>query len=211
MKKFLGLGLLCLFLSSLSTEKAPFSGVIDYRYSFEDINGNDVSEVMSAYLGAEQHYHIKADCCYKAYNEKGDLVMLYDGGENAFYSFSKPQNAIKYDGSQNGSSEYKVTKLSQTEEVAGYKCQSIKVETETSIITYFFSPKVKVDPQVFKKHAFGDWNRYLKATNGALPLKYVLTNKASGLKWTSQAYKVSNKTLSDEAFALPKGVQVSKG
>ncbi|PIQ21443.1 MAG: hypothetical protein COW65_09045, partial [Cytophagales bacterium CG18_big_fil_WC_8_21_14_2_50_42_9] len=75
---------------------------------------------------------------------------------------------------------------------------------------YFYSPQIKTDKRVFAKHSFGEWNKYLEATDGALALKYIMTNKKYGYIWTSTATEISKMKFTSKDFSFPENVQVKE-
>lgn len=60
-----------------------------------------------------------------------------------------------------------------------------------------------MNPTVYQKHAYGDWNKVLKATNGAIPLKFkMIMHKQGFLVWTCTAFEVKKELLKDEDFQI---------
>ena len=64
-----------------------------------------------------------------------------------------------------------------------------------------FTPKLRVNPERFAKHAMGDFYTYLKASNGALPLRMVVTNTKQGFTMVSEATAVQAMVLTAADFA----------
>ncbi|HBZ40238.1 MAG TPA: hypothetical protein DEO59_17810 [Balneola sp.] len=93
-----------------------------------------------------------------------------------------------------------VTKLEGTETILGKTCKILVVATKTDETTYFYSDEIAVDPSNFSQHKFGGWNEYMKASNGALPLKYILKNEQ--YTWTSTAVEITRMEIAEEEFVL---------
>jgi gamma-glutamylcyclotransferase (GGCT)/AIG2-like uncharacterized protein YtfP len=208
MKNLILLFTLFVSLASLKTKEELFTGKILYKYSFTDLQGNDINNKLVPYLGSEQHYFIDGKN-YKSYNQN-KLQQLYSSETNKYYFFSGTNSAQKIDGSKPTSQKFNVTKLDRIEKVAGYDCKAVQIETDEATTIYYYSPQVKTDKNAFAKHRFGEWNKYLAATDGALALKYIMTNKKYGYVWTSKAIEISKMELSAKDFALPENVQVNQ-
>lgn len=194
--------LFALVLLSFAQPVKYFSGKIIYLYKFKDVKGNDITEAMSAILGKEQHYYIN-DKNYKAYDEKENLVQLYNSATNTYYQVTKDKKVHKVDASMVTSSIFTVKKLAETEKVANYLCNEMEVTTDDAITTYYYSPQVKVNAGVYSKHNYGEWNKILQATNGCLPLKFKMVNGKQGFTWTVTASLVTPLALTDKDFQPP--------
>lgn len=190
-------------ISTDSTNKIDFSGKIVYQYDFKDTkSGNNITDQLSGIIGSEQHYFMNSKN-YKAFDEDGNLVQLYNAESNKYY-FPNPNSGeiMEIDGSVMMSEIISVTKLEGTETILGMTCKILVVTTDTDETTYFYSDEIAVDPSNFSQHKFGGWSEYMKASNGALPLKYILKNKQ--YTWTATAVEISKMELSNEEFDLKK-------
>jgi len=208
MKKLILLFTFLVTLTALKTKEELFTGKILYKYSFTDLQGNDINNKLIPYLGSEQHYFID-NKNYKTLNQD-KLQQLYNSETNQYYYFTDTNAAQKIDGSKPTSQKFTITKLETTEKIAGYACKAIQIETDEAITIYYFSPQIKTDKNVFAKHSFGEWNKYLEATDGALALKYIMTNKKQGFIWTSTATEIAKLKLTAKDFSLPENVQVKE-
>lgn len=202
MRKLLAITILTFVLTSFISDKDTFVGKILYKYSFTDLKGNDITDKIAPYFGREQHYFVD-NSNYKAYDEKNAWMQLYNSETNSYYYFNKDNTAKKYDGATQTSKKFIVNKLDKKEKVAGYDCESIQVETDNATTIYFFNKMIKTDLKNFSKHNFGEWNRYLEATDGALSLKFVMTDHKNGYIWTSVATEVSKQNLTSSDFIFP--------
>ena len=188
--------LLCSF--TMAADSPWFSGKIVYRNTFATLDGKDLSDKLSAVLGRETLYYISGDN-YKAYTEKKQLLQLYCGSTNKFQFFMHGVVVSDVDAAT-GTPGAVVTPLAQTATIAGYACQSLQIENDGTTTVYFYSPKVRANPERFAKHQMGDWYTYLKATNGALPLKFTVTNRKQGFVMTSEAALVQAMALETSEF-----------
>lgn len=198
MRKILLACTLCLTAFTPAKDGPWFSGRIVYRNQFKTLAGEDISAKLAPVLGAENLYYI-SDNNYKAYTEKKQLLELYTGENNKLQSFMNGQAAPVADAAT-GTPGAVVTPLTETATIAGYPCQSLKVENDGVTTVYYYSPKVRVNPERYAKHLMGDWYPYLKASNGALPLRFVVTNTKQGFVWTSEASSVQTMPLTAADF-----------
>ncbi len=187
--------LLCSF--TMATDGPWFSGKIVYHNSFTTLDGNDITDKLSPLLGNENLYYISDDN-YKAYTEKKQLLELYNGSTNKFQFFMNGKATVM--DANAGTPGAVVKPLTGKATIAGYACQSLQIDSDGNTTVYYFSPKVRVNPARYAKHEMGDWATYLKASNGALPLKFVVTNRKQGYAMTSEAMSVQAMPLTAAEF-----------
>jgi hypothetical protein len=200
-KPFLFLFLLVLG-SSFVPETGLFTGKIIFQNTFTDLKGNDITAQLAPYFGREQHYFIDGKN-YKAYNENGNWVQLYQGATNSYYYFSTNMTAKRMDASLETSTQFKVTPIGQTGRVAGYDCHMLRTDTDKASTVFYYSPAIRINQTAFEKHNFGDWNKFLKASDGALALKFVMTDTKNGFIWTSEAKIITRQKLAEAEFLFP--------
>lgn len=205
MRKIYCLMLITLF-SSFIHAPSYFTGKIVYQHTFTDLDGKETMNALYTALGREQHYLID-DKNYKALNENGRYIQLYNGQTNTYYHFSS-NAAHKIDAATSSSSPAVITKHQGKEKIAGFDCQALQMETGSITTIYYYSDKIKVDPATYARHHFGDWNKYMEASNGALPLKFVMKDHKNKFIWTSVAKVVNEQKMSTEDFRFPAGYQL---
>lgn len=188
--------LLCSF--TISADGPWFSGKIVYHNSFSTLAGQDISDKLAPVLGSENLYYISGSD-YKAYTEKKQLLELYNGASNKFQFFMNGQAVPGLDAAT-GTPGAVVKPLPDKVTVAGYACQSLQIDADGNTTVYYFSPKVRVNPELYSKHLMGDWYTYLKASHGALPLKFTTTNRKQGFVMTSEATSVQAMPLAATDF-----------
>lgn len=206
-RRFLFVAIALILVLTSFTGKDVFIGKISYKYSFANLAGDDITDRLSPFYGKEQLFFIDTNN-YKSLNEKNQWVQLYNGNSNSYYYFSPDSSVVKFDASSQGAQKFEVTKLTKTEKIAGYECNAILIKTENTSTVYYYSPLIKTVPQKFSKHNLSEWNKYLEATDGALPLKYVMTDLKNKYIWTSTAYDVTQMKLTDEDFKFPNGFKL---
>ncbi|MGI4875739.1 MAG: hypothetical protein ACRYFX_31670 [Janthinobacterium lividum] len=189
--------LLCSF--TVAKDAPWFSGKIMYHNSFKTLDGADISDKVGPVFGIDDPYYI-SDGNYKMYTEKKQLVELYTAASNQFQFFMNGQPAQAIDAATGTPGVSKP--LAQTATIAGYPCQSLQITNEADGATtvYFYSSKLRVNPERFAKHTMGDFYTYLKASNGAVPLRIIMTNTKQGFTMTSEATSVQAMPLTAADF-----------
>ncbi|MBL7768886.1 MAG: DUF4412 domain-containing protein [Flavipsychrobacter sp.] len=209
MKKTGILVLLLIIATSFQSVTGDFVGVIKIKHKYKDLEGKDITSRLAPYLGKEWEYSID-DKNYKSVNEAGNWVQLYNGESNVYYSFTKEKKASKYDAGATSSSKFEVTYLDRKEKVAGYICDVMKVETDDQTTIYYYSKEIRTNPENFANHQFGNWNKYLKAADGGITLKFELTDHKNKFMWIATATEVKPMALSATDFEFPSGYTIAE-
>ena len=197
-----------LALVSFTERMESFSGKIVYVNTFSDLKGNDITDRMVSYFGKQNNYFIN-DSNYKAYDENNELLYLYNSSTNVYYSCDAKENtAEKIDAGTITARKIRVRSLQDKETICGYECSSVEKKTESGTTVYYFTPLIRIDKKNYSKHNYGEWNACLDATNGALPLKIIYTDRKVGYIWTAVAKEVTNITLAQKDFAFPAEVKL---
>ena len=181
--------LLLLVLTAFRADKAAFSGVIIYKNTFTTLQGQDISDKLAPYLGAENHYYISGNN-YKTYNERRQLIQLYTGATNQYVFFKDGLVVQQLDAAKPTATDVKITPLPETITILGHACQALQVVADGVTTMYFYAPDLKVQPADYRQHLMGDWAAYLRATQGSLALKYITINPKVGYVITSEATSV---------------------
>ncbi len=209
MKKTGILVLLLIIATSFQSVTGDFVGVIKIKHKYKDLEGKDITSRLAPHLGKEWEYSID-DKNYKSVNEAGNWVQLYNGESNVYYSFTKEKKASKYDAGATSSSKFEVTYLDRKEKVAGYICDVMKVETDDQTTIYYYSKEIRTNPENFANHQFGNWNKYLKAADGGITLKFELTDHKNKFMWIATATEVKPMALSATDFEFPSGYTIAE-
>jgi len=78
---------------------------------------------------------------------------------------------------------------------------------DSGIQKYYFNTKLRVDPKLFEKHKYGNWNEVISRTS-ALPLKMTIDTPQFTLE--STATEITPIKLDDKIFELPADSKVEK-
>ncbi len=175
-----------------------FSGKIVYHNTFKALTGEDLNARLGPMLGLDDPYYI-ADDSYKMYTENKQLVELYTGSTNQFrFYLNGKETALDAATGTPGT----VQPLAKTATIAGYPCQSLQIVNEAAGMTtvYYYTSKLRVNPERFAKHAMGDFYTFLKASHGGLPLRMEMTNTKQGFVMVSEATAVQAMPLTPADF-----------
>ena len=193
---------------SLKADEPFFKGKILYEYSFKNpYSGEDISERLRLFFGSEHHYYIK-DNNYKSTNEIGQLTTLYQGETNTFYQMGANNTAQRFDGKVKSAGEVKIIKLKKIENILGHDCKVFVLKSKQRKITYYYAEDIKVNKDFFAKHHLGNWSDYIEASEGALPLKYVV--ETQDYIWVAEAIEIIPMDLPEREFTLPQMVKVKR-
>jgi hypothetical protein len=196
-----------LFLSTLTfAQNTNFEGRIVYKNKFSLPNGQDITAGASQQMGAEQDYYINAKNYKSILNGAAVKMQLYKSAENKYYMIAGNNSVQVFDGSMETDKITKIEQLNGTFDILGRKCKGIIMIGSTAKTTYYFDENLKIDPSVYAKHNFGNWNDYMKASNGALPLKFIVENIQ--FTWEATATKIETRSIPDSEFELPKDAKL---
>ena len=178
-----------------------FSGKIVYHNTFKTLAGDDISAKLGPVFGLDDPYYI-SDNNYKMYTENKQLVELYTGATNQFRFYMNGKEAAALDAATGTPGTVKL--LAKTATITDYPCQSLQIanEAEGTTTVYFYAPKLRVNPEGFAKHAMGDFYTFLKASNGAVPLRIEVTNTKQGFTMVSEATAVQAMPLTAADFTV---------
>ncbi|MBD2721007.1 hypothetical protein [Hymenobacter armeniacus] len=191
-KLLLGCGLLlCSF--TVAPDGPWFSGKIVYKNSFATLTGQDITDKIAPVMGSQNLYYINGEN-YKSYTEKKQLLELYTAKTNEMQYFINGQKSV-IDAAANAPAAV-VKPLTEKATIAGYACQSLQIDADGNTTVYYYSPKLRVNPELYSKHLAGNWYAFLKASKGALPLKFTMTDRKQGFVMNCEATSI-------EAMALP--------
>ncbi len=198
----------CLCLNTNYAQNKDFVGRILYKNTFFAPNGTDITKMVVPALGAEQDYYTNATNYKSVMNGSAMTMQLYIGKTNKSYIVLPNKTATETDASTNTDKVLSVTHSKTDTLILGRKCKSVVIKTEQTATIYFYDPTLKVNKDNFAKHNYGNWNRLLTETNGALPVKYITT--IPQFTWDAEAIKIEEMTLTDKDFELGADVTVKK-
>ena len=199
-----------LLLATISCAYAQgsFQGKIVYENKYKSKIDNVSNEQLSSMMGTTQEYLIKGGNYKSSTNGTFFQWQLYINSANKLYSKMANSPTIFWnDGSTNPDEVIKAEINKGVTEILGYQCDELILTCKSGLQKYYFSSKLGVDPKLFEKHKFGNWNEIMSRTHG-LPLKMVIDNPQFALE--SIAKEILPTELDDKIFELPADSHVLK-
>lgn len=186
-----------------SFSQSIFEGKVSYKNTFTSKLATMTSEKFAKLIGSEQEYFISNGKYLSISNGQLTPVQLYKNNSNKIYTKTGNSDTIYcIDASKEKSKIIEIKIEETTETILGYKCKLLKIKTSNnSSFIFYFSDKLKINPEAFKNHSYNHWYSYLKEAK-ALPLKTILENKQ--FKMITEAVSVEQKQIPESKFELPK-------
>lgn len=178
-----------------------FEGKIKYQNTYKSKVPNVTSEQFDEMMGTVQEYFIKGDKYKSIGNGSFSQWQLYIPLENRLYSKLAISDTIYWvDGKSNPDEVVSFELQKGKENILGFMCDALVLQTNTGQTTYYFSEKVKTNSELFKDHLYGNWAFMTKQT-GSLPLKTVMETPQFTL--VSIAKEINEMKIEDNFFDLP--------
>ena len=182
-----------------------FEGRILYKNTYQSKLQNVPSEKFSKLIGSEQEYFIKEGMYLSITNGQLMPVQLYKNATNIIYTKTGTSDTVFCINASVEKNKIIESKIEETNEVVlGYKCKILYMKSSNNTtFKYYFSDKLRINPEQFKNHSYSHWYHYLSETK-ALPLKTIMEN--GQFKMISEASEVQERKLMDSKFTLPSDV-----
>jgi hypothetical protein len=177
-----------------------FEGMISYDNSYLSKTSEMSSEQLNNLMGTEQAYVIKGNKYKSAFNGVFMSLHLYRGDENRSYTITGQSDTIyweDYGVSYDEAINYEIHKHQDT--ILGVSCDLIIVQTENSLMHFYYNSMYGVNPDLFSQHHYANWYYTISKTK-ALPLKTVVEN--IDFIMTSVAIEVKPMILEDGIFEI---------
>ena len=185
-----------------------FEGKLKYQNTYKSKIPNVTDDALSQMMGSSLEYHFK-DGNYRI-NTNGTVLQwqLYRLEDSRVYTkFSNSASILWNDVTTNPDEVLKTELNKNVVEVLGYKCDELILTCKSGVQKYYFNSKLKIDPNVFEKHKFGNLAEYASKSR-ALPLKIVIDNVQFTME--SVAASVDEQKVDDGLFALPNNATLEK-
>ena len=180
-----------------------FEGVIIYEDSYESYEPAFSSTEVTEAMGSRREYYVSGGSYKIVNNGSYMLYQIYDQSTNRLYNKIAPSDTLYWaDGDSVRHPVINFRKLEKKENVLGYVCDAIEIETTDGTTVYYFNSELKMDLELYKTHYLGSYYFYLNQS-GALPLKTVVKNDR--FTWTSTAIEVKKKQIDKGVFSIPVG------
>lgn len=186
-----------------------FEGSIQYSIQFTDLQGNDISKKMAPFFDLEQTMYVDRNN-YKLVNKNNQHVKLFQGKYNAYFFFNRDNTAYKIDQTSKSSQRSRVYDIEDVDTILGYPCKAVKVDGDYRAYIYFYNPEIKIDIEPYQNYNMEEWNVYLKAVDGAMPLRVVTIDIRSKFIEERVAVKITPMALALSEFDFPSTVKLRK-
>lgn len=187
----------CLILNSCASEPTFFNGKISLETRYYDSLGIEVDAKLIG-RDSEMHYYV-AGGNYKSLNQDSILTQLYNSATNQYY-FANQNQFQMVDATYKHPVMGKVTEPEGTETVLGKACKKVTIQSESETTTYYYSDELRVDKSLYTKHNFWNWNLFMEASGGGVPLKYVIEFPAMTV--VMEAYEIEELDLTADDFNI---------
>lgn len=185
-----------------------FEGRIVYKNEYKSKIANVTNEQFSSMMGTTQEYLIKGGNYKSSTNGTFVQWQLYINKDNKLYNkMSNSPTILWNDGSISADEIIKSELNKGVADILGYQCDELILTCKSGVQKYYFSSKLKVDPKLYEKHKFGNWNEVMSRTGG-LPLKMIIDSPQFTLECL--ATEIVPAKLDDKLFELPVDSKVEK-
>lgn len=186
-----------------------FEGSIHYSINFTDLQGNNINKKLAPFFDLEQTMYVDRHN-YKMVNKNNQHVKLFQGKHNAYFFFNRDNTAYKIDQTSKSSQRTRVYDVDDVDTILGYPCKAVKVDGDYRAYIYFYNPDITIDIEPYQHYNMEEWNVYLKASNGALPLRIITIDIRSKFIEDRVATKVTPMKLLLSEFDFPETVKLRK-
>lgn len=192
--------LICAIFFSIEVQAQIFEGKIIYENSYKSKMLNISDKQLSDFMGTRQEYIIKGNKYKSIFNGSFLKVQIYNGDDNKIYNLTSKSDTFYWEDYSKKTDtilKYEVSKNRDT--VLNIPCNVLSIYTNQNKLEYYYNSVYSVDPTLFSKHNYANWDDIVLETR-ALPLKTVLETKQFIL--TSTAVDISNIIIDKNIFEI---------
>lgn len=155
-----------------------FEGEINYEIEYQPVNSNIPKSFLENEIGSSFKAYIKEDKYAMKYNSTGQkgwmkIIVRLDQGYT-YTEFEKSNTIIKtkFGNEHESLIEFK-RNTEDKKEILGEQCESVTINYETKnpeathkIVKgkYYFNPKYRINPELYKNYTDGFWNQFFTET-----------------------------------------------
>jgi hypothetical protein len=185
-----------------------FEGKVTYKNEYTSKIPGMTSDQFSSMMGTVQEYYIKEGNYKSTTNGTFMQWQLYINRDNKLYNkMSNSTSLLWNDGSTNADEVINSEINKGVLDVLGHLCDELVLTCKSGIQKYYFSSKLQIDPQLYEKHRFGNWNEVISRTR-SLPLKMVIDNPQFSMECV--AIEITPMKLESKVFELPADIKIEK-
>lgn len=203
------LKIIVFFLTTISISYGQdFEGKVVYKNDYKSKIANVTNEQFSSMMGTTQEYFIKGGNYKSITNGTFAQWQIYINTDNKLYNkISNSPTILWNDGAVNPDEVVKAEVNKEVIDILGYNCDELILTCKSGVQKYYFNSKLKVNPTLFEKHKFGNWNEVISRTN-SLPLKMIIDSTQFTLE--CMVTEIIPLKLDDKMFELPVDSKVEK-
>jgi hypothetical protein len=184
-----------------------FIGNINYNYSYTSKLPNITDDQFNQYMGTEQAYSINEDMYMSQMNGMSMEFQVYDAQNNRLLNKFQDNDTIYTIDASTVSDEISEFDIADTDVIVlGYKCKVLKLTTKSGTSEYYFSPAIKVDPNHFKKHNYGNW-AFIVSQTQSIPIKTHIENEQFIMESVATEIKEENVTIDIDKILKDRSVK----
>lgn len=185
-----------------------FEGKVIYSNIYTSKVPNIPNEQFNAMMGSTQEYIIKEGNYKSTMNGTFVQWQLYIHKDNKLYNKIATTTSILWNDATISTDEVLKAEVNKNViEVLGRRCDELILTCKSGVQKYYYSTDLKVNPNLFENHKFGNWNEIMARTN-ALPLRIVMETQQFGLE--CNAVDIQPMKLDNKLFELPVGSKLEK-
>jgi hypothetical protein len=198
-----------LILSSFVQTTSPFfEGEVVYANTYKSKDPKITDKRLAAMLGSVHNYFIKGGNYKTVTNGNFAMWQLYINADNKIYNKISPVDTVFWnDGAHYDDAVISAKTNKNVTTILGYACDELILTCQSGVQKYYYSPKLKIDAALYKKHAYANFYNYVSRAN-AIPLKMIIED--DGFVIESIATAVTPKKLDPKLFTLPLNTKTKK-
>lgn len=198
-----------LFISIFSFSQEDFEGTIKFKFEFRDKTGKMSQEQIEQFLGKKQLYYLKKEKYKSIMNGVLKMTAFYNGNDTLFIKMKGTESLLYQPIIQKEKEKILSHKfVNITEKIAGIECKLLIVKTNQGIHKYYYSNDITINPKYYKNHYIGNWNYFMKMTNGGISIRHISDLKDS--YQMIEAILIDKKPIDDSIFDRPKNLPITK-
>lgn len=198
----------CLILMISFSSAQSFEGKLNYSNNYQSKLATLKSEQLNTLMGTKQIYIIKENSYKSAFNGTFTKLQMYRGDENKSYTLTSKSDSLYWeDYSQNNDIAISYEFKQNQDTILGNICDVLIVQSTKSKTLFYFNSKYQVNPNLFKKHNYGNWY-YIISKTKSLPLKTIYETDQFIL--TSIATEITHMQLEEKVFEIQNKNKVAK-
>ena len=196
------------WLLGITASAQFFEGKVTSTLVYTSRTAGVTSAQFTSLMGDTQEYYIKGSHYKSVFNGKLMQWAIYVPSELKLYSKMANSETLLWNDVTQQADEVLTAELNKGKEtILGYLCDELILTCKSGVQKYYFHSALGIDPNLYTKHAYGNWFEYLSRAK-ALPLKSIIETPQFVLE--SVATSLTPMKLDDAIFLLPPGAKTMK-